>query len=65
MTLSERYHYEKHKNPFWGDIPILRMSIQRGDSKRTILRAFNKFVSLDDYALNEKHEILTDLYSQA
>jgi hypothetical protein len=64
MTLPERYIRMKHQFPFWGDIGILRMAIEPGDTNRVILKAFNKFVSTEDYAPEEKREILGDLYTR-
>ena len=63
MTLRKRFESMLERNPGWSDMDCLRYSINENDGRWSIRKVFNECVNTDDYASDEKEQILNDLYS--
>ncbi len=63
-SIRTRFKKLKKKMPGVGDIPIFFLAINSINAPRNIRRHFRKCVSPDDYAPNEKEEIIKDLIAR-
>jgi len=61
-SLERRFNNIAEKNPYWGSYVSFAEAVkEQGFGRQTIRRWFQKLVEKDDYARNEKKELLTHL----
>ena len=61
--LRKRFNKFREEFPLLGDVVILSMSVEeQGYPRNKILRFFNILVSKDEFALEEKSEIVDGLF---
>lgn len=60
-TIETQFLEEKRKNPNVGDIPLFNKVVRgKKHSQMILYKFFNKLVSKDDYASDEKDEVFMD-----
>ena len=63
-TIEAQFLEEKRKNPFLGDVVLFNKVVRgKNHSQSTLYKFFNKLVSKDQYASDEKDDIFVDTLS--
>jgi hypothetical protein len=61
-SLKRIFNRIRSENPYWSDYTCFAEAVRgRKFSKKTIIRNFNSLVDEEDYAKNEKREIIEHL----
>jgi hypothetical protein len=61
-SLKRVFNKIKSENPYWSDYTCFAEAVRgRKFSRKTIIRNFNSLVDKEDYAKNEKREIIEHL----
>jgi hypothetical protein len=61
-SLKRVFNKIRSENPYWSDYTCFAEAVRgRKFSKRTIIRNFNSLVNKENYAKNEKREIIEHL----
>jgi hypothetical protein len=61
-SLKRIFSRIRGENPFWSDYTCFAEAVHgKGFSRKTIIRSFNSLVDKEDYAKNEKKEIIEHL----